>query len=184
VWIESGSPKFAFDCRIVVRGSGEMRAGDDEVLPHPTAMSFLAYLIAIASGAANPLQSGANAELNKQIASPLWAGIFVYATGLLGLLLAQLILRQAFPATDRLLTVKAWAWLGGLISIASTLAGLTLAQRLGSGVFTGLTVTASIVTSVLLDHLGWVGFRQHSASPARLAGCTLMVIGLWMVAKF
>ena len=147
-------------------------------------MSLFAYLIAIAAGAANPFQSGANAELNKQIGSPVWAGIFVYASGLLGLLLAQIVLRHAFPASDRITEVRAWAWLGGLISIASTLAGLTLAQKLGSGVFTGLTLTASIATSVALDHLGWVGFRQHSASPARLAGCALMVVGLWMVAKF
>ena len=147
-------------------------------------MTFFAFLIAIASGAANPLQSGANAELNKQIASPVWAGIFVYASGLFGLLLVQLILRHALPASDRLVTVRAWAWMGGLVSIASTLAGLTLAQKLGSGVFTGLTVTTAIATSVLLDHFGWVGFRQHTASPARLAGCALMVAGLWMVARF
>ena len=147
-------------------------------------MSLFAYLIALGAGAANPIQSGANAELNNQIASPLWAGIFVYASGLLGLLLAEVILRHAFPASDRLGQVKSWAWLGGVISIGSTLAGLTLAQRLGSGVFTGLTVTAAILTSVLLDHLGWIGFRQHLASPARLAGCALMIAGLWMVSKF
>jgi hypothetical protein len=30
--------------------------------------------------------------------------------------------------------VKSWAWLGGLASIVSTVVGLTLAQKLGSGV--------------------------------------------------
>ena len=147
-------------------------------------MSFLAYLIAIASGAANPFQSGANAQLNKQLGSPLWAGLFVYASGFLGLLLAQIVLQQGFPGHERLVSVRSWAWLGGLISIASTLAGLTLAQKLGSGVFTGLTVTASIATSVLLDHFGWIGFRQHTASPARLAGCVLMIAGLWIVTRY
>ncbi len=147
-------------------------------------MSFFVYLVAIASGVANPLQSGANAELNKQIASPIWAGLFVYATGLLGLVLVQLVLRQAFPSHQTIAGVKPWAWLGGLISIASTLAGLTLAQRLGSGVFTGLTLTASLATSVALDHLGWAGFRQHTASPGRLAGCTLMIAGVWLVSRF
>jgi bacterial/archaeal transporter family-2 protein len=147
-------------------------------------MSFFMYLFAAASGAANPFQSGANAELNKQLASPLWAGLFVYASGLLGLLVVQLVFRRSFPATGSLLMVKPWAWLGGLASIISTLAGLTLAQKLGSGVFTGLSLTASIVTSVLLDQFGWIGFRQHSASPGRLVGCALMVAGLWMVAKF
>jgi transporter family-2 protein len=147
-------------------------------------MNFFAYLIAIASGIINPLQSGANAELNKQLDSPLWAGIFVYASGLAGLLLAQIFLRHAFPGTSRIVSVKGWAWIGGLVSIASTLTGLTLAQKLGAGVFTGLAVTASIATSVLFDHMGWIGFRQHSASPARIAGAVLMIVGLWVVAKF
>ena len=147
-------------------------------------MSLLITLLALLSGAANPVQAGANAQLNKQLASPLWAGVFVYVTGLLGLLLAQFVLRQAFPTHDRLVSVQSWAWLGGLISIASTMAGLTLAQRLGSGVFTGLTLTASLAASILLDHLGWIGFRQHTASPARLAGCALMIAGVWIVAKF
>ena len=147
-------------------------------------MTFVAYLIALASGAANPLQAGANAQLNKQLQSPLWAALFVYASALLGLLLAQLVLRSALPATGILAQVKPWAWFGGLISIASTMAGLVLAQRLGSGVFTGLTLTASLTTSILLDHFGWIGFRQHAASPARLAGCALMIAGVWLIARF
>jgi transporter family-2 protein len=146
-------------------------------------MSFFATLIAILSGAANPLQSGANAELNKQLASPLWAGICVYLTGLLGLLLTQLFLRQAFPSAARIHGVSSWAWFGGLISIVSTMAGLTLAQRLGAGIFTGLTVTASLATSILLDQMGWAGFRQHSASPARLIGCALMIGGVWILSR-
>ncbi len=147
-------------------------------------MNLFAYLIAIAAGAANPLQSGANAELNKQLGSPIWAGVFVYASGLVGLLLEQLFFRHAFPQAGSIASVKGWAWIGGFVSIASTLAGLTLAQKLGAGAFTGLTVTASIATSILFDHMGWIGFRQHSASPARLAGAVLMVLGLWIVAKF
>ena len=147
-------------------------------------MSLLAYLLALASGAANPIQAGANAQLNKQLASPLWTALFVYASALLALLLTQLALRHAFPANSVIAQVKPWAWFGGLISIGSTLAGLVFAQRLGSGVFTGLTLTASLATSILLDNFGWVGFRQHTASPTRLAGCALMVAGLWIVARF
>jgi transporter family-2 protein len=73
--------------------------------------------------------------------------------------------------------------MGGLISILSTVAGLTLAQRLGAGIFTGVTVTAALACSVLLDHFGLAGFRQHGASPARIAGCALMVAGLWVITR-
>lgn len=146
-------------------------------------MTLLIVLIAIAAGLANPFQSGTNAELNKQLASPLWAGIVVYGTGLLGLLLLQLIFGQSTPPHDRISSVPAWAWLGGIISIVPTLAGLCLAQRLGAANFTGLSVTAALACSVLLDHFAVIGFRQHPASPLRIAGCCLMVAGLWIVAR-
>ena len=136
------------------------------------------------AGMANPFQSGTNAELNKQFGAPLWAGLVVYATGLLGLLLLQMFLREAFPAWGRMGSVHWWAWMGGLISIASTMAGLMLAQKMGSGTFTGISVTAALVSSVLLDQMGWVGFKQHTASPGRLAGCVLMVAGVWMISRF
>ena len=146
-------------------------------------MTLVFVLIALAAGAANPFQSGTNAQLNKQLSQPVWAGIWVYATGLLGILLVQLILRQPTPETQAIAAVKPWAWLGGLISIASTMAGLMLAQKMGSGIFTGLTLTASLVTSVVLDQFGLIGFAQKTASPMRLVGCGLMIAGAWMISR-
>ena len=146
-------------------------------------MSWLFLLLTLVAGAANPFQSGLNSQLNKQLASPVWAGLTVYATGLAGLMLVQLVLRQALPAS-RLAQVSGWAWFGGLVSIASTMAGLMLAQKLGSGVFTGLSITAAIVVSALLDQFGWVGFRQHTLSPMRALGCALMIGGVWLVSRF
>jgi transporter family-2 protein len=146
-------------------------------------MTLLVLLIAIAAGFANPFQTGANAELNKQLGQPILAALTVYASGLLGVLLLQLFLRQPFPSAAKLHAVPTWAWFGGLISIIATIAGLTVAQKLGAGVFTGISITVSLGTSVALDHFGYLGFRQHTASPARIAGCALMVAGLWIVAR-
>ncbi len=152
-------------------------------------MLWIAILLALLAGAANPLQTGANAELNKQFAQPVLSGLWVYLSGLAGLLIIAGLVR-AFSAAQMgraVLTaphVPWWAWLGGLVSIASTLAGLAFAQRLGSGLFTGLSLTASLLTSVLLDQFGLIGFRQHSASPARLLGCALLLAGVWLVSRF
>lgn len=147
-------------------------------------MSWLIALVALASGAANPFQAGTNAELNKQLHNPLWATVSVYATGLAAVLLVQLFARQVFPASSTLRSVPWWAWTGGVISIASTVAGLTLAHRLGSGLFTAFTLTASVVTSVLLDQFGLCGFKTHPASPLRATGCALLIAGVWLVARF
>ncbi len=148
-------------------------------------MTWIVILIALAAGAANPFQSGTNAELNKQLGQPIMAGLWVYLSGFAGLMLIQAFARQSLPdAWNKAGSVHWWAWAGGLISIAATMAGLTLAHRLGSGLFTGLSLTASVVTSVLIDQFGLIGFKQHTASPARLAGCALLIAGVWLVARF
>ncbi len=146
-------------------------------------MPFVQFLLALAAGTANPFQSGVNAELNKQLGRPVWTGVAVYLTGLVGLLLVQLFVREPLPGA-RLASAPWWAWMGGAISLISTVVGLTIAQKMGSGVFTGASVTASLVMSVALDHFGLIGFRQHTASPGRIGGCALMIAGLWMIAKF
>lgn len=147
-------------------------------------MNLIYYLAAAAAGMANPVQAGTNAELRKVTNHAIFSAVIVYASGLIVMLLAQLITRQAWPAQSKLATVQWWAWTGGLVSIGSTLAGIMLAQRLGSGAFTGITLTASVTMSILCDNFGWIGFAQHTASWQRLAGGALMIFGLWLVAKY
>lgn len=142
------------------------------------------YVLAIAAGAANPVQAGANAELRKSIEQPLFAAAIVYVTGLCGVFLIQLFVRQAWPDSARFAAAPWWAWIGGAVSIAATLAGITFAQRMGSGVFTGISVTASLIASLVLDNFGWIGFKVHPISWPRAVGCGLMVGGLWMVGRF
>ncbi len=146
-------------------------------------MTVLVFLTALLAGIANPFQSGLNAELNKQLGKPIWAALFIYISALAALLLFQAFARQPFP-TDKIASVPWWAWLGGLVSILSTVIALTLAQRMGSGIFTGATLTASVITSVLLDHFGLIGFKQHTAGPGRITGCALLIAGLWLIARF
>lgn len=145
-------------------------------------MAWLAVLFSLLAGAANPLQSAANAQLNRQLGQPFLAAVTVYATGLLGTLLLAVLVRQpavaAHPAA-----VSWWAWLGGAISIFSTVAGLLLVHRLGSGMFTGLSITASLIVSILLDNYGLMGLRHHPASFTRILGGVLLVVGVWLVGR-
>ena len=80
-------------------------------------MSWITYLLAICAGGANPAQAGANAQLNKSLGSTVWAGIFIYLSGLLGMLLALAIFRQTFPASGKMAETPWWAWTGGLVSL-------------------------------------------------------------------
>jgi bacterial/archaeal transporter family-2 protein len=148
-------------------------------------MNILSYVAAFLAGAGSPIQAGASAQLNKGLASPVWAALFVYVSGLLGVMIMQLVVRTPFPlAQMRGGEIPWWAWSGGLLSIGLTVTGLTLAQKLGSGLYTGLTLTASLLTSIALDHFGLAGFKPHPVTPLRGAGAGLLVAGIWLIARF
>src|SRR6202790_3090152 len=133
-------------------------------------MVWLIYLFVVAAGSFSAVQAGANAQLRKSLDQPLLAALCVYGTALIALLIMLPFTRLAGFGQSRTAEVPWWAWLGGLLSIVSTMAGLMLAEKMGSMFFTATTVTCSMVCSVLLDHFGWVGFEVHPISPWRLAG--------------
>jgi transporter family-2 protein len=147
-------------------------------------MTLLLGLLVTAAGVLNTVQSGANASLSKALGQPIAAALAVTAANLAVYLAAAPFVGLAWPGSQRLAAVPWWAWLGGAMGGAYVLATLFLAQRLGAALFTGLTVTAAIVTSVLLDHYGWVGFAPHAAGPWRILGCLLMVGGLALISVF
>ena len=147
-------------------------------------MNLLIYLAAIAAGISNPVQTGASAQLRKSVDNPVFAAAYVYFGGLLIVLLIQLIVRQGWPGAGKLTNVPWWAWSAGLLSVAATMSGIMLAHKLGSGVFTGISVTAALATSLVVDNFGWIGFKQHPASWPRMLGGGLMIAGLWLMSKF
>ncbi|KQQ23552.1 hypothetical protein ASF53_04225 [Methylobacterium sp. Leaf123] len=144
-------------------------------------MPFLVAAAAAIAGILNTVQAGANASLNKALDQPILAALVVTAANVAVYLAAAPFIGIGWPGSQRLAGVPWWAWLGGAMGATYVLATLFIAERLGAAVFTGITVTAAIVTSVLLDHFGWVGFAQHTADPWRILGCALMIGGLVLV---
>ncbi len=144
-------------------------------------MQILIGLFAILAGVLNTVQSGSNATLNKALGQPITAALVVTATNVAVYLLASLFLGLGWPGSERIAQTPWWAWIGGALGAVYVLSAIFFAERLGAAVFIGLTVTAGIVTSIVLDHFGLVGFQQHPAGLWRVAGGAIMIGGLLLV---
>jgi transporter family-2 protein len=77
-----------------------------------------------------------------------------------------------------------WAVIGGLVGAVQVYAGLTLVHRVGAGVFIGLTVTAALIMSLLVDHFGWLRVHPHPISLGRVTGGLLLICGVALISKF
>ena len=144
-------------------------------------MQFLLYPLAILAGLMNPLQAACTSGMNKAIHRPFLVGLVTtsgtFTVALIGtLLLGQLGFNGKAPQ------VPWWAWFGGLVGAVFLLSQPVVAPKIGAGPFIGLTVTSSTILSVAIDHYGWLGFPQHTASVGRLVGTGLMVVGVGLVA--
>jgi len=63
-------------------------------------------------------------------------------------------------------------------------AGLTLVTKVGAGPLVGLTVTAALIMSLMVDHFGWFRMEYHPLNLWRVLGGLLLVAGVTLIAKF
>ena len=147
-------------------------------------MVFIMGLVAFTGGVLNTIQSGSNATLAKSLGQPMLAAIVVSVANVVLYLAVSPFVGLGLPRGGSLGAVPWWAWLGGLFGGTYVLASIFFAEKLGAAIFIGLTVTAGVITSVVMDHFGLVGFKQHSLGVGRLLGCALMLGGLALVCAF
>ncbi len=147
-------------------------------------MGVLLAFAVIAAGVGSALQSGSNQMLQKSLAAPLLSVSIVSAVTLLASLPLALLARERLPQWTMVAQTPWWAWMGGLFGLGFVLATVFTSPRLGAGLFVGLVVTASVVTSLVLDHFGWMGFSTHPAGLGRVGGGLLMIVGVALIAAF
>jgi len=94
--------------------------------------------------------------------------------------------RQPRPltTTDGLAAMPWWAPLGGLIGAFAVVAGLLFVNRVGAGMYAGLTITANILMSLAIDKFGWFWLDIRPLSAGRIVGATLMVCGIVLISRF
>ncbi len=147
-------------------------------------MQWVLVAFAFGAGILNTVQSGSNTMLRKGLEQPVWSVVVVFAVALATALLAALVSGQRLPQGGGIAAVPWWGWVGGVFGAIYVFSMMLMAERLGAAVFMGLTVTAAVLTSLVMDHFGLLGFEVRGAGLGRVAGGLLMVAGLGLIAWF
>jgi bacterial/archaeal transporter family-2 protein len=142
------------------------------------------YPIILICGALQAWGPPMNGALRQALDNPWLASVvsFLPIIAFLGVLF--LCQPRPLPSVDGIAGMPWWAPLGGIIGAFAVVAGLLFVDRVGAGVFGGLTITANILMSLLVDHFGLFGMAEHSLNLGRIAGGLLMVVGIALVAAF
>ncbi len=152
-------------------------------------MKALFFLVAIVSGLSNPIQSAANAALNKATHQPLLTAIVLYVTAFTTLLIllagfAAIRGLSFAPLREAVATLPWWVYVGGACNIVFVLAGAVAIQKIGSGAFTVTTLVSAVILSIVLDGNGLMGLQYHAVTWPRIVGAGLSIAGVVLVSLF
>jgi bacterial/archaeal transporter family-2 protein len=117
-------------------------------------MKALLLIVALMAGTFNAIEAGTNSALRKGLNAPFWSLAIISVTTLALSLIAAQLTGEKLPQGQAWATVPWWGWLGGLLGFGFVAAMIYTAEGLGSALFIGLTVTASTLLSIILDHYG------------------------------
>jgi transporter family-2 protein len=144
----------------------------------------LLYPIILAAGALQAWGPPMNNALRNAMENPWLSSIVSFLPIVAFLSIIWMCQPHPFPTRESIAAMPWWAPLGGLIGAFAVIAGLLFVGQVGAGTFGGLTITANILMSLLIDKYGWFGMTVHELTAGRAAGALLMVAGIFLISRF
>src|SRR5512145_1911764 len=144
--------------------------------------SYWPHLLAILIGASLTIQIGMNATIRGVFDSTVAAAIVNFAVGLLALGVLALATGARVPLASAQ-SVPAWAWLGGLLGALYVATSAALGPRLGAAALLALTLVGQMVSALVVDHFGVIGFPQTPVTASRVIGVVLLVAGVLLIMR-
>ncbi|MGB2924435.1 MAG: DMT family transporter [Limnothrix sp.] len=140
-------------------------------------------LAALFGGIILPIQVALNTMLGRTINSPpMQVTLISYCAGGLASLLVCFVARYPLPATGAIAQTSWWMWIGGCLGTFYVWSTIFAAPKIGAALAFALTITGQMITAVFLDHYGAIGLTKQTASPTRIAGVVLVILGVSLVA--
>jgi transporter family-2 protein len=109
------------------------------------------YPIIIIAGALQAWGPPMNGALRNALTNPWLASVVSFLPVVALLTCLFLCAPRPLPTAEGVGAMPWWAPLGGLVGAFAVIAGLLFVTKVGAGAFAGLTITANILMSLLID---------------------------------
>lgn len=145
--------------------------------------SRIVYLLtALLGGAILPVQVALNTFLRRYVGEPMQVTFISYLAGTLASLGICFFARYPLPAATALAQTSWWMWIGGCLGTLYVWSTIFATPKIGAALALALTIAGQMIAALFLDHYGAIGLTKYAASPTRIAGAILVVLGVSLVA--
>ncbi|MES2731659.1 MAG: DMT family transporter [Bacteroidota bacterium] len=147
-------------------------------------MNWIFYLMALGAGLGMTTQAGVNSQLRQAVINPVMASLISFAVGTITLLVFVFTVGTPTPSLSSLGQIPWWKWTGGLIGACYVTIVIMIAPKIGAANMIGLIVAAQLISAIMFDHFGLLGFPVHTISVWRIAGALFIISGVYLILKY
>lgn len=144
-------------------------------------MQLIFFLLPLIVGIAITTQTGVNSQLRLAVGSPLVAAFISFFVGTVILAALVLVTNQPLPTSQTLLQIGWTKYMGGLLGAFFVTVVIVSASRVSASSLFALIVAGQLITALIYDHFGLLGFKQTSATPTRIAGALLLIASAYFL---
>lgn len=145
-------------------------------------MSIFYFLFAFAIGIVIPLQAAINNQLKLSLlGNTTLAALCSFGIGTIALILVAALQGSSFRSLGSLADQPLWKLSGGLMGALFVFGTAFLAPRIGLAALLSFVIAGQVLCSITFDHFGLMGLIQREISLPKLAGATLVAMGVFMV---
>jgi bacterial/archaeal transporter family-2 protein len=122
-----------------------------------------------------------NNALRVSLVNPWLATLVSFGLILPIFLVIAAVFVRPLPTAAGIAGMPWWAPLGGIVGALAVVCGLLFIGTIGAGTYAALTVSANLITSLVIDHYGWLGVTTHPITPSRAIGAVVLVTGVILI---
>lgn len=131
-------------------------------------------------------QTAINAELGRDLGSPLHASLVSFTVGTILLFILVGVKEKGYEKIKLAVGTNKpkWIWLGGILGGSYVLGTVSLVPKLGNGTVILLALVGQMLISLIIDHFGLLGAKRNKIILAQIIGTIIMIIGVLLTKLF
>ena len=142
--------------------------------------SFAYALLMLVAGIRIPVMATLNGGLGARLQSPALAAAILFFVALV-LAISYLITTEGFPEKIFRANVPVYFYFGGFFVLFYILTITWVAPRFGISNAIAFVLLGQLIAMSLIDHFGLMGVQKFTLSLRRLAGLSVMTVGVFLV---
>jgi len=141
-----------------------------------------AALLALVAGAAGAVQVAVQSRLGERVGL-LPATLFSALVSSLIALTLVLAWHRSLGGIGATLRQSPVLWIGGAMGVLIVFTFAFAGPRIGAAATIGFYVAGTLVSTMVIDRVGFLGLHRYPVTPGRLAGVCLLGLGAFLMLR-